>query len=154
MDKVAKIIELRQQGRTYAEIGVELGISKQRVHQLCVVDKIIKCSYCGKESRKGQFYCSRECGEAARDTNKCECGVKISRRAKRCNSCQAKHYRRIDEAVVVRLYNGGVSGCNIAKYFGVTNRIVYKRLSATKLRRGYTERGDDQRELIERLLNA
>lgn len=121
MDRVAKIIELRQQGRTYTEIGAELGISKQRVHQLCVVDKIIKCSYCGKEGRR--MYCNATCMYLAK-RKKCSCGAWISAKSKRCMPCDKKRLEAIDAETVLRLYNGGVSGRNIAKYFGVTLRPV------------------------------
>ena len=153
MDRVTKIIELRQQGRTYAEIGVELGISKQRVYQLCgSVDKVIKCAYCNKPGKR--MYCNDSCMYLARRKKCISCDNLIGSRSERCVTCDKKRLEAIDTDTVVKLYNGGVSGRNIAKYFGVTTRIVFKRLSGTKLRRGYTERGDYQVELIVELLNG
>lgn len=38
--KYSQIIELRKQKKTYAEIGKQFNISKQRVHQICLEFKV------------------------------------------------------------------------------------------------------------------
>lgn len=73
-----KIIRFRRQGRGYADIGRELGISKDTIKSFCrrhgfTVSEIIsddkdRCRECGKplvqvEKKKKQIFCCKSCRE-------------------------------------------------------------------------------------------
>lgn len=125
------IIRRRCEGKTYEQIGTELGISKQRVAQLCTAKRLTTCESCGK-SLSGRRFCNGKCREKS-FVKHCACGARITRQAKHCISCDRIPKRKVDPDVVRKLYLGGVSGPNIARYFGVTPRVVYLALKGIEL---------------------
>lgn len=144
----------RSQGKTYEEIGKLLGVSKQRVRQLCRDRRVRVCTVCGGPAF-GWLVCDNVKCKNYRHTHSqgkscVTCGKPVCNRATYCVSCCPREHK-IDRAKVVALYRGGVSAKNIAAYYGVTNRIVYLcLLKEPKLRNRSV---GDQRDLILEVLS-
>lgn len=154
MSRREDIKDLRAQGKTYEEIGKLLGVTKQRVHQLCRDRRVRVCIICGGPTFRWLVCDNVKCQNYRRKHNQGKgcvtCGKPIHNRATYCMSCWPRD-RKVDCAKVVALYRAGVSGRNIAAYYGVTNRIVYLcLLKEPKLRNRSV---GDQRDLILEVLS-
>jgi DNA-binding CsgD family transcriptional regulator len=131
--EIARIVEMRREGKTLAQIGEVFGTTRQNIDALLrgrglSVSADRRCVICGKLIAKGSL-CTEHMG-----CDKCACGATKKADADECRACYAKRSRAFDHDLAEALYRRGYSTVEIGRFCGVSNHSVYRVLTGRGVR--------------------
>lgn len=123
--EMARILKMRSEGKTLADIGEAFGTTRQNIDQLLrgrglsvAADR--RCVICGKLIVKGSL-----CTEH-RGCDKCACGATKKAESEECHACYARRLRVFDHDLAEALYRRGYSTIEIARFCGVSSHSVHR----------------------------
>lgn len=127
IDRV-KAKELLGSGMTLKDVADVFGVSRERIRQLFPSGSFVrKCSKCGGDVEGRERVC-RQCKKQRTYDNHhdyCACGAVKFKIAERCKQCAGVAQRKYDHADAVYLYEHGISGPCIARFYGILDCGLY-----------------------------